>query len=145
MNLILPCIYAFAACFFFAIIYNIHGKKLIPVALGGAIGWCAYLLCSGLNRDIYQYLLATIVIAVYSEIMARVNKVPVTIYLIVALLPLVPGGGIYYTMEYCINGNLSAFIHTGLHTVGIAGALALGILLVSSVVRLIKEMRVSSK
>ncbi len=145
MEMLLPCLYAFAACFFIAIVYNIHGKKLIPVALGGAIGWFVYLLCSGLHRQIYEYFFAAIVIAIYSEIMARVNKVPVTIYLIVALIPLVPGGGIYYTMEYCLNGNIPAFEQTGLHTLGIAGALALGILMVSSAVRLIKAVRISAK
>ena len=60
----------------------------------------------------------------------------VTGYLLVALFPLVPGGGIYYTMEYCIAGNTQMFLETGLHTLGIAGALALGILLVSSLNRL---------
>lgn len=145
MNWILPCLYAFAACFFLAIIYNIHGKKLIPVALGGALGWFVYLLCSGLNRQIYEYFLAAVVIAIYSEIMARINKVPATIYLIVALIPLVPGGGIYYTMEYCLNSNIEMFEQTGLHTLGIAGALALGVLIVSSAVRLIKAVRVSAK
>lgn len=39
-------------------------------------------------------------------------------------------------MEYCIAGNTQMFLETGLHTLGIAGALALGILLVSSLNRL---------
>ena len=80
--------------------------------------------------------IATVAITVYSEIMARIHKVPVTGYLLIALLPMVPGGGIYYTMEYCIAGNTQMFLETGLHTLGIAGALALGILLVSSLNRL---------
>jgi uncharacterized membrane protein YjjB (DUF3815 family) len=83
-----------------------------------------------------QFFVATIAISIYSEIMARVHKAPVTGYLLVSLLPLVPGGGIYYTMEYCIIGNTEMFLETGIHTLGIAGALALGILLVSSFVRL---------
>ena len=61
---------------------------------------------------------------------------PATGYLLVALFPLVPGGGIYYTMEYCIAGNTDLFLETGLHTLGVAGVLALGVLLVSSVVRM---------
>ena len=68
--------------------------------------------------------------------MARLRRKPATGYLLVALFPLVPGGGIYYTMEYCIAGNTDLFLETGLHTLGVAGVLALGVLLVSSVVRM---------
>ena len=132
----MPCVYAFAACAAFSVAFNMRGKNLVLASLGGALGWFAYLLCNPLQNDILQFFIATIVLSVYSEIMARVQKTPVTGYLLVALLPLVPGGGIYYTMEYCIIGNTDMFLETGLHTLGIAGALAMGILLVSSFVRL---------
>jgi len=115
---------------------NLHGRTLIFASLGGGIGWLFYLLSSPVHSDIMQYFIATIAISIYAEVMARIFKMPVTGFLLVALLPMVPGGGIYYTMEYCVIGNNSMFIETGLHTLGIAGALAMGILLVSSIVRL---------
>ncbi len=73
----------------------------------------------------------------YAETAARVRKCPVTGYLLVALFPLVPGGGIYYTMEYCIQGETQRFLESLLHTFGVAGALAVGAVLVSSTVRLL--------
>ena len=77
--------------------------------------------------------------------MARVNRAPVTGFLLVGLLPLVPGGGIYYTMEYGISGDTINFLQTGLHTFGIAGSLALGILVVSSIVRFYHVVRRKGK
>ena len=77
--------------------------------------------------------------------MARVNRAPVTGFLLVGLLPLVPGGGIYYTMEYGISGDTINFLQTGLHTFGIAGSLALGILVVSSIVRFYHVVRRQGK
>ena len=68
--------------------------------------------------------------------MARIRKCPVTGYLLVAFFPLVPGGGIYYAMEYAIAGQTENFVNTLMHTVGFAGSLALGVLLVSSAVRM---------
>lgn len=136
MQYALPVLYAFVSCAAFSIAFNMRGKNLLLASLGGALGWLVYLLCNPLQNDILQFFLATIAISVYSEIMARVEKTPVTGYLLVALLPMVPGGGIYYSMEYCIIGNTDMFLETGLHTLGIAGALAMGILLVSSFVRL---------
>lgn len=132
----LSCLWAFLACVGFCFLFNIRGKTILYAAFGGALGWFAYLLLNFLANDITQFFLATIVTAVYSEIMARIFKKPATEYQIVALLPMVPGGGIFYTMEYCVIGNNAMFSQTGLHTLGIAGALAMGILLVSTLFRI---------
>ena len=75
--------------------------------------------------------------------MARIRKCPVTGYLLVAIFPLVPGGGIYYTMEHAINGETEVFLSSFLHTLGIAGALAVGVLMVSSSVRMWTSYHVS--
>lgn len=133
----LPCLWAFLACAGFCLVFNMRGRVLVLASLGGAIGWFVYLLFNPLQNDIIQFFLATVATAVYSEIMARVMKRPATEFQVVALLPMVPGGGIFYTMEYCVIGNNEMFIRTGLHTLGIAGALAMGILLISSFVRLL--------
>lgn len=109
---------------------------MLFTSLGGALGLVVYLLLNPIQNDIVQYFFATVVTAVYSEIMARVCKKPVTSFQVMALLPMVPGGGIFYTMEYCVIGNGTMFMSTGLHTLGIAGALAMGILLVSTLVRM---------
>lgn len=94
------------------LVFNVRGKLIFFTSLGGAIGWFVYLLCRPLQNDIVQFFIATVVITIYSEVMARIHKVPVTGYLLIALLPMVPGGGIYYTMEYCIAGNTQMFLET---------------------------------
>jgi uncharacterized membrane protein YjjB (DUF3815 family) len=132
----MACLWSFFACAAFGLIYNMHGKTLLLASLGGSLGWFVYLLLNFTNNDIFQFFVATIATAVYSEVMARVMKKPATEFQIVALLPMVPGGGIFYTMEYCVIGNNEMFLKTGLHTLGIAGALAMGILLVSSLFRI---------
>ena len=67
-----------------------------------------------------------------SELLARRMKTPVTTFLICALIPLVPGGGMYYTMLAIIQGNTMNALEIGIHTLGCAGALALGIALTSA-------------
>jgi uncharacterized membrane protein YjjB (DUF3815 family) len=74
-------------------------------------------------------------IAAYSELMARVRRCPVTGYLQVALLPLVPGAGIYSAMSYCVEGDTQMFLSTLLHTFGVAASLSLGAMLSSSLLR----------
>lgn len=117
-GLLLPCFYAVMACVAFCLVLNHHGKLMVVSSLGGGVGWAAY-----------------------AEVMARLMKAPATGFLVVGILPFVPGGGIYYTMEYCLSGDTELFLTTGIHTFGVAGAVAVGILLVSSITRLLREGR----
>ena len=134
----LPFIYAAMACAGFCIMYNLHDLKIgIAACVGGGIAWVVYLLCAPAGSVIFQNLMAAVSVAIFSEIMARVFKTPSTVFLIVGILPMVPGGGIYYTMEYCIQGNMPMFLEKLVSTLGVAGAIAVGVSLVSSVVRII--------
>ena len=134
----LPCFYAFFACIGFSMLFNIHGAAgMLICAGGGGLGWLVYLLTAPLvHSDIIQAFFAALAISAWSEIMARLRRCPVTSYLLVALFPLVPGGGIYYTMEHAMNGETAQFMDSLLHTLGLAGALAAGVLMVSSLMRL---------
>ena len=89
-------------------------------------------------------LFSAVTVAIFSEIMARVFKTPSTVFLIVGILPMVPGGGIYYTMKYCIEGNMDMFVSKLITTLGVAGAIAVGVSLVSSIVRIINANKFES-
>ena len=137
LNWLLPCVYAFLACAGFCLVFNIHGPGILICCGGGALGWLVYLLAAFLTPNvILRFLLASTVITLYSEIMARIRRCPVTGYLIIALLPLVPGGGIYEAMLHCVNGTTELFLAALVRTFGIAGALALGAVLGSSAMRI---------
>ena len=53
-----------------------------------------------------------------------------------ALFPLIPGAGVYYTMNYAVQGNMDVFASSGMHTAAIAGSIAVGVLLASTVFRM---------
>ena len=129
---ILPCLCAFLACFGFTMVFNIHGAGKLVCGVGGALGWLVYLLA---GKTILAGFLASAAIGLYAEVMARLRRCPVTGYLLVALLPLVPGGGIYYAMSYCVAGDTQRFLETLLRTFGMAAALAVGAMLTSSLFR----------
>ena len=84
-----------------------------------------------------QYLIAASLVTVYAEVLARATKTPSTTFLIAAIIPLVPGSGLYYTMSYAITGSWDKFIDTGIHTLALSAALAAGIMVASSVCRII--------
>jgi len=135
-DLLFPCFCAVMACVAFCLILNRRGVLMLVSSLGGGVGWAVCLLCAFTGSDVVQYFAGAMAVALYAEVMARVFKAPATGFLVVGILPFVPGGGIYYTMEYCLSGDTQLFLSTGIHTFGVAGAVAVGLLLASSLVRL---------
>lgn len=135
-NFLLPFLWAFLACTGFGIVFNIRGGGLLICGLGAGLSWLIYLLAVALGAgDILAAFLSAMFIGAYSEIMARIRRCPVTGYLQVALLPLVPGAGVYNAMRHCVEGNTDLFLSTLLHTFGVAAALSVGAMLTSSVLR----------
>ncbi|MBC8061983.1 MAG: threonine/serine exporter family protein [Clostridiaceae bacterium] len=132
--MILNSIYALMATFSFGILFNIRGKKLIFACMGGGVGWLCLLLLQEKFKlsPTFSLFAASIMIGIYSEVMARVLKSPVTTFAVCAIIPMVPGNGMYYTMYESINGNVSKALSTGIQTLASAGAIAVGIVLVSS-------------
>ena len=104
--------------------------------------WIVYCLADYFGCDIYaSYFFGALAAAVYSEIMARVRKYPAISYLVVAIFPLIPGAGIYYATSFLVQGDQTAFVQKALQTIGIAGVIAVGILMVSTSVRVIRVWR----
>ncbi len=127
--------------FFFCGIFNGRGSKLFYGALGGVIGWATYLLVGGkYPEDLISYLVASIAITLYSEIFARLKKAPTTVFLVPALIPLVPGGHLFYTMQHFINKEYDLFAQRGIYTISVAGVLALGIMFATTVTKPIFDL-----
>ena len=135
-NYMVPCVSSFLACLGFTLVFNIHGVGKLICGVGGALGWLIYLLA---GQTIFAAFLSSAAIGIFSEAMARIRRCPASGYLLVALLPLVPGGGIYYAMSYCVSGDIDRFLSTLLHTFGMAAALAVGAMMTASMFRVVYQ------
>ena len=83
-------IYTFLACLSFCVIFKFHKiPHMIAAAAGGMLSWVIYVACGFLGNDLAQYLISTIIVSAYAEVMARVFKAPVTGFLTIGILPLV--------------------------------------------------------
>ncbi|QGU95037.1 hypothetical protein GOM49_07990 [Clostridium bovifaecis] len=143
--MIINSIYALLSSLGFGFLFNIRGRNLIFASFGGALGWFFYLLFTNYSfSKVFALFMASISVSVYSEIMARVLKAPVTIFMICAIIPLVPGAGMYYTMYEITRGNLNASLSIGLETIISAGAIAVATVLVASTTKVITTLRKST-
>ncbi len=122
----------------FAVLYNIRGKKLIFAAMGSLISTAMIVLLSlVIDNQPICYFIAAITLSVYAEIMSRLMKTPRTTFILISLIPLVPGSALYNTMAFTFRGDWSNFWVNALETLGITIALALGVVLVSATVKVV--------
>ncbi len=128
---------AFLGSLGFSMLYNIRGSKLWYAAAGGLLSWSIYLLLGlWLYNEVAQYFITAMIVTIYAEICARLLKTPTTTFLIAAIIPLVPGSALYYTMSYAVNGLPEKFMEVGAHTAALSAALAAGIMVASSFYRI---------
>lgn len=129
-------------CAGFSIYFNIHGPGILICVFGGVLTWGVYAIVIALGGGEYMaYFLASAFASLFAEIMARIRKFPAIAYLVVSAFPLLPGGGIYYTMSHAVQGDMTMFSQQGMQTVSIAGSMAVGILLISTFFRLLSARK----
>ena len=130
----------------FGVLFNIRGKKLLLGALGGLIAWSLYVIFSlFIHNEAVIYLLVSTITSLYAELLAIKLRTPTTSFLIISLIPLIPGGSLYYTMAYALSGNMDSFISKAVSTLQLATALSLGIIIVLSVFKHIHLSRKTYK
>ncbi|HJG97149.1 MAG TPA: threonine/serine exporter family protein [Romboutsia timonensis] len=129
-------LYSTIATIGFSVFLNAPKSALIPAGLTGGIGWSVYyFLIHTTNNDILANFLASILVALISEILARKLKYPAILFVIPGIIPLVPGLGMYNTMLYLVQSNYELAISKGANVLFIGGAISLGVLAVTSLSR----------
>lgn len=112
----------------FSILLNAPKRMLLPAATTGVIGYMLYLALmefAGFGA-MSSYFIASAFMSVLCEIMARIMRMPSTIFLLSSLVPLVPGYTIYRAMLFLVENNGSAAAATALDAVQGVAAIAIG-------------------
>lgn len=129
---------ALIGAFGFSLLFNVRGKKLYVASIGGLITFGIYLILSKYNTtDFIPNFFAAMVATGYAELAARKLRTPATIFLMAAIIPMVPGGSLYYTMQYAVMKQWKLFVPQGEKTIIVAAALAAGIMMISSAKRVL--------
>lgn len=119
----------------FGIVYRVRNERLPVEAAGGGIGWFLYSVIFCRWESIFiSNMAASVFATLYSEAMARKLKAPVVVFLLPCLIPLVPGGELYYTMSYAVLKEMQQCrVHLS-NTAEAAIGIAAGVIVVSVLV-----------
>lgn len=130
----------------FTVLFNIRGKRLVFTALGGFLSWTLFVIFSKfIQSEPLNYFLVALTVSIYAEVMARILKSPTTTFITASLIPLIPGGSLYYTMANAFGSNREGFIEKGVYTLELASALALGIIVAVAATRIINDAKKNRK
>ena len=123
---------AAVSTFGFSILFYVHPRRLLMATLGGLLTCGVYLLAGHfLGGELIPNMLGALVGAGFSEVMARVTKAPVPVYMMPCVITLVPGSKLYATMFSIVTGDYANAAVAGMSTLEIALGIAGGIVIAS--------------
>ncbi|MBO4889204.1 MAG: threonine/serine exporter family protein [Firmicutes bacterium] len=129
----------------FSMMFHLRKKLMVWTAIGGIVCWGIYILFDSFTPGVFlACLAASAVCGFYGEILARMLKVPATILFIPTMVPLIPGGSLYYTMAATVQSEWSSASFYAGRTIQYVLAIAIGISLVWAfyyMLRMVKTRR----
>ena len=98
-RIICELIFCTFATLFSSLLMSAPLKTVPASALLAGAAYTVYKIIIALGEpEFFSYFIATLLIAVISEILARIYKMPATIFIFPSMIPLVPGTGLYKSM-----------------------------------------------
>lgn len=125
----------------FGIIFNVPKRTIISGGIIGMIGWgiYTYLITIYYYDMIFATFIAASFVAFFSQILARIHKIPVTILSVSGIIPLVPGGIAYDSMRNFVENDYSTAIMLATKTLLLSGAIAFGLIFSGVISQTIKR------
>lgn len=121
----------------FSVLFGLRVTDAVLASLGAAGGWSIMQVMPPEASIAFSSFVAAFVSGLYSEIVARFRHRPATVYMISSIIPLVPGGGMYYTMLASVEGKTSQSLEIGMTAMMTAFSIAAGLAVANSLDKLI--------
>ncbi|WP_071458710.1 threonine/serine exporter family protein [Bacillus massilinigeriensis] len=119
---------SFVASAAFGVMFNAPKESLVKCGVSGMLGWMLYFI---LESNGYGTILATLaasfLIAVISQVMAKMYRTPIIIFSVAGIIPLVPGGLSYDAMRHFVEKDYMGTVTLAAKASMISGALAVGL------------------
>ena len=142
-ELFIGAVGAFGGTVGLSLLLNAPPRSILPASLTGMLGQLVYMILRlHMGQSlIASYFFATVTVAVICEICARVMRMPSTILLLSALVPLVPGYNFYAMMLALVQDNGRQAASLGMEAMIIVASIAVGAAVTSVVFRAISMRR----
>lgn len=124
----------------FGIIFNVPRKALIHCGIIGMGGWMFYFLMTERGVDITtSAFCGAFIVGVLGHGLAKYFKIPIIVYIVPGIIPLVPGGTAYDAMRHMVSNDFSNAIPLTTKVFIIASSIALGLVFAEVFVLLLQR------
>ncbi len=126
----------------FCFLFNVPKRNVLLSALCGGLSWSILVSLQNMGFDsIFSSLIAAVIIGLISEILAIIIKTPVTSFIVIGIIPLVPGFKVYKTMLFFVSGKLQEGTTEGVQAMFIAISISVGLIISTSIFKFVKIIR----
>ncbi|MFC3040385.1 threonine/serine exporter family protein [Virgibacillus xinjiangensis] len=120
---------SFVAAAGFGILFNAPKKSLIQCGLAGMAGWILYYILVQQGMDaVPATIFGAMLVAIITQIFAKVYKTPIIIFHVSGVIPLVPGGVAYDAMRNFVENDYTAAVQLSAQVMLLAGGIAIGLM-----------------
>lgn len=140
MMIITQLITSFIASAGFGVLFNAPRQALVQCGLVGMSGWILYYELVLLGMDVVPAtIFGAMLVAVLSQICAKVFKKPIIIFNISGIIPLVPGGIAYDAMRHFVENDYYTAVQLSAKVMLLAGGIAIGLMFSEVMNQVIKK------
>lgn len=134
---------AFIGTMGFAVLFGTPRRYYLTCGLTGMVGWAVYIMLNSQFSLAGAAFFGALAVALTSTLLAVWRKCPTTVFLICGIIPLVPGGSIFWTAYHLVANHLRLAATTGFTAIKVTIAIAGGIIIAAAIFNLIgrKEKR----
>lgn len=127
LQFIVQAIFSYFSTVAFGICINLPRRALVWCGIAGMLGWQVYWVLFNLGSGrMMANLFGALAVGMVGSILARYKRMPVIIFNIPGLVPLVPGGTAYRAVRNLVLGNISQAVTQSISVIMVAGAIAVG-------------------
>lgn len=145
-GLLIHFIFSYIATMGFGILINIPHNALLGCGAVGSLGWMIYILIFYAHLGtMLANLIGALVVGLGAAIMARIKKMPMILFNVPGMVPLVPGSQSYKAIYNFAFGRNSIALHYLVQVAMIAGAIAMGFFLAEMITRMYYRIKGSVK
>ena len=139
-KIIVAALGAFGGTLGYGYILNAPKNTILPASFIGLAGYFVFILLGMAGfGTMSAYFFSTVFVSVVCELLARKMRTPSTIFLLGALVPLVPGYNFYLAMLALVENRGAAAAQEGMVAVQIVAAIAVGAAVTSVLFRALAE------
>lgn len=142
MPLYIHAIASFIASFCFCFLFSVPRKNTYLSGLCGSVAWTILIFFQNIGINyIFATLAGALAVGLLADLFAVLQKTPVTCFIVIGIIPLVPGFKVYKTMLFFVTDRLEQGVSEGVQAAFIAIAISVGLIISASATRLIKSLK----